>query len=276
METLKSLLDTTIIQNDDYKLTVYGILISVLILVFAGIVVRILKRVFRKQEQQKRIEIGKSRSIFLVLRYIIWIGAIFAALNNIGFKLTVLLAGSAALLVGLGLALQQIFQDLMCGITLIIEGTIKVGDIVQTDDGQVGIVRELDLRTSKLETRDNIIHIVPNSKLINNKVINWSHNEQRTRFNIAVGVAYGSDVQLVKKTLLECAINHPKVSKKPVPMVLFKNFGDSSLDFELLFYTADTFYVEFVKSDLRFAIDESFRTKDITIPFPQRDVYLKK
>ena len=194
----------------------------------------------------------------------------------INIKITILLAGSAALLVGLGLGLQQIFQDFVSGITIIIEGTLKVGDIVQTQEGEVGKVKEISMRTSKLETRDNIILIVPNSKLINNVVINWSHIEKKTRFKVDVGVAYGSDVQLVKRLLLECATDHKLVFTNPAPFVRFTDFSDSSLCFQLLFYTNETFRVEDIKSDLRFRIDNAFRQNGVRIPFPQRDVHLYK
>jgi small-conductance mechanosensitive channel len=178
------------------------------------------------------------------------------------------------LLVGLGLGLQQIFQDFISGITLIIEGTLKVGDIVEMIDEEVGRVKEISMRTSKIETRDNIILIVPNSKLINDVVINWSHIEKKTRFNVDVGVAYGSDVNLVKEILLACAGNHNQIFSSPEPRVRFTDFGNSSLDFQLLFYTNETFRVEDIKSDLRFQIDEAFRKNKVRIPFPQRDVHL--
>ncbi|MBN1599668.1 MAG: mechanosensitive ion channel [Bacteroidales bacterium] len=121
-----------------------------------------------------------------------------------------------------------------------------------------------------------MILIVPNSNLINSKVINWSHHEKKTRFKVKVGVAYGSDVQLVKKVLLECASSHQQIFKNPPPFVRFIDFGNSSLDFELLFYTTETFRVEDTKSDIRYAIDEAFRKNKIKIPFPQRDVHIMK
>lgn len=273
METLRNILNFELAVTDNFVITVYNILIFFIILLTASFFLKLLKRIFHKQEQNGRIEIGKSRTILQILRYVIWILAITASLHNIGFKITFILAGSAALLVGLGLALQQIFQDFMCGITLIIEGTIKVGDIIEAKDGDVSIVKEIGLRTSLLETRDSIIHIVPNSKLINEQVINWSHHEKRTRFSVSVGVAYGSDIELVTKTLLKCAEEHPKIAKVPLPNVLFSNFGNSSLDFQLLFYTTETFRVEYIKSDLRYKIDAAFRKNNITIPFPQRDVH---
>ena len=137
----------------------------------------------------------------------------------------------------------------------------------------VDVVKEIGLRTSVVETRDNISLLIPNSKLTNEALINWSHNEKKTRFDVKVGVAYGSDIQLVKKLLLDCAAKHTSVVDSPKPIVRFTNFGDSSLDFELLFWTLNTFRVEDTKSDLRFLIDAAFRENGVTIPFPQRDVH---
>jgi small-conductance mechanosensitive channel len=150
-----------------------------------------------------------------------------------------------------------------------------VGDVVELE-GDVGIVKEIGFRTTKIENRDNIILIIPNSKFIGENVINWSHIEQKTRFSVDVGVAYGSDVELVKKVLLECARDHQEVTEYPKPFVRFDDFGNSSLDFQLFFWTDNAFRVENIKSDLRFAIDKKFRENKITIPFPQRDVHIKK
>jgi small-conductance mechanosensitive channel len=117
---------------------------------------------------------------------------------------------------------------------------------------------------------------VPNHRLISNNIINWTHMESRTRFRVDVGVAYGSDTSLVEKTLLDCANDHPDIALTPKPFVRFVNFGDSSLDFQLYFWTEKTFGVENIKSSLRFRIDNAFTKNNIRIPFPQRDVHFFK
>lgn len=270
---IKEFLEFEIISTNSFKLTVYHVLISIIILIATRILIYIIHRIFKRQERRKRIDLGTSRAIYQMIKYVLWVIAIAFALDTIGIKITFLLASSAALLVGLGLGLQQIFQDFVSGITLLIEGTLKVDDVVQTASGEVGRVKEINMRTSKLETRDNIILIVPNSKLINDIVINWSHHEKRTRFSVKVGVAYSSDILLVKKTLLECASQVENVFSDPAPFVRFLDFGDSSLNFELFFWTIETFRVEDIKSNIRFKIDEAFRKNGIRIPFPQRDVH---
>lgn len=270
---LKDILEYTLIETGDYTLSIYHVLVSLFIVGVAKLSLIFLKRIFRKQEQRKNLEIGKSRAIYQLINYIVWVSVVTLILESLGIKITFLLASSAALLVGIGLGLQQIFQDFLSGVTLLVEGTLKVGDIIEIADGEIGQVKEMNLRTSKLETRDNIILIVPNSKLINDIVINWSHTAKTTRFGIAIGVAYGSDVDKVTDLLLNCLNDIPEIVKKPAPTVLFKDFGNSSLDFELLFYTNNTFRVERLKSTIRYKIDKTFRENNITIPFPQRDVH---
>ena len=186
-----------------------------------------------------------------------------------------LLAGSAALLIGIGLGLQEVFKDFVSGIILLFDGTIRVSDIIEVD-GVVGRVQEIRLRASELETRDGIIIIIQNSSFITGNVINWTHNRKLTRFTVVVGVAYGSDIEKVRKVLVQCAMAHDDVVKTPEPTVLFSEFGDSQLTFTLQFYSRSVFKIEFVKSDIRFIIDKAFRENNITIPFPQRDVHMRK
>jgi small-conductance mechanosensitive channel len=160
-------------------------------------------------------------------------------------------------------------------VAILFEGSLKVGDVVEIQAGIVGKVVEIGLRTSKIETRDNIVMVIPNSKFVTDIVINWSHMEKKTRFHVDVGVAYGSDVDKVTRILLECAQNQEKISASPKPFVRFNDFGDSSLDFQLFFWTTETFRVEFIKSEIRYKIDAAFRAQGVHIPFPQRDVHIK-
>lgn len=272
---IQDILNFKIVDTKELEITVYSILIALVIFIVTKVILFILRRFFKKQIQPRFDDIGKSQAIFQIIRYVVWIIAIALILETIGVKITILIAGSAALLVGIGLGIQQIFNDIISGIFLLFEGTIKVGDVVETE-GDVGKVVQIGLRTSKIETRDNIIVIVPNSRFISEKVINWSHMDRNTRFSVEVGVAYGSDVRLVESLLLQVAANHKEVSANPKPFVRFNNFGESSLDFSLYFWTSKTFEVENLKSDLRFMIDDAFRSNGVEIPFPQRDVHLKK
>ncbi len=272
--TVNEFLKFALIETKDFDITVYEILIILFIFLITAILLRLLKKIFNAREKKKEFDPGRSHAILKIIQYAVWVIVILVSFETVGIKLTLLLAGSAALLVGLGLGLQQIFQDIMSGIAILFEGIIKVEDIVEIQDGTIGRVIEIGLRTSKIETRDNIIMVIPNSKFVTDIVINWSHIEKKTRFHVDVGVAYGSDVDTVTQVLLKCAVDQPKISSSPKPFVRFNDFGNSSLDFQLFFWTTDTFSVEFIKSEIRYKIDAAFRKSKIQIPFPQRDVHI--
>lgn len=273
----KEILEYSLINTDNFNITVYNLLATIVILVITRVVIGIIHKVFRRKIfTNNNIDVGKSHTIYQLTKYTLWVIAIVLSLETIGIKITFLLAGSAALMVGLGLGLQQVFKDIVSGLFLLFEGNLKLNDVVELDDGEIGKVKEITFRTTKIETRDNIILVVPNSKFIDGNVINWSHIQKRTRFYVQVGVAYGSDVELVQKVLLESAASHKDISKSPKPFVRFYDFGSSSLDFQIYFWTDRSFEVENIKSDLRFEIDKKFRENKIQIPFPQRDVHIIK
>lgn len=275
MKELKEFLNQDIIQLKTFSLTVAELASAMLILLVSWFLLYLLKSYALKVFYRRRgIDPGKQYSINQLVSYIIYPVSIILAMQSLGFQISVILAGGAALLVGVGLGLQQTFKDLFSGIILLIEGTVKVNDMVVINEVTV-MVKEIGLRTSKVETRDEIVKIIPNSKLVEDTVVNWSHNNSPTRFHVDVGVAYGSDLALVKKLLLQAANEHPKVIKNLEVMVQFRNFGDSSLDFKIFFYTNEFLRIESVKSDLRFRIDELFRQNNITIPFPQQEVWFR-
>ncbi len=268
------LLSYKIIKTKNFSFTPYDFIIVIIILVATWTLLLGIKRLFLKIVHDRKLDIGMSNSFFQIVKYIIWIIAILIALDSVGIKPTILLAGSAALLVGLGMGINQIFNDIISGIILLFEGNIKIKDIVQVDDF-VGKVKNIGIRTSKIITRDNIEVVVPNSKFISHNVINWSLSNKITRFNVQVGVAYGSNVELVKSILLDCAASHDKILKTPKPIVLFVDFGNSSLDFQTLFWLNEPFIYDVVKSDIRFLINQKFIENNIEIPFPQRDIHIK-
>ena len=257
-----------------YKLTMAHLLLAILILTVAKLLTWLFRHVLLQRYFKKRqIDRGRQIAIQQFLSYIIWIVAIFALLELFDVS-NMLLASSAALLVGIGLGLQDSFRDLISGIIILVEGTVEVGDVLEVD-GIVARVSNIGLRTSKLETRDRVSILVPNSSLVVNKVTNWTHDDQPTRFHIKVGVAYGSDLDLVTELLIKSAASHHLVLSDPAPDVQFKSFGDSSLDFELLFYTREFLRIEFLKSDIRYNVDKNFRENNVQIPFPQRDVWFR-
>ncbi|MDH4058100.1 MAG: mechanosensitive ion channel [Cyclobacteriaceae bacterium] len=276
---MNEILNYTIFSNGEYSFTIGRIVSVLLLLLFVRVILYAIRNFLLRFFIQKRVDAGRRDAIYLLIKYFVWTITFVVALEMLGIHVTILIAGSAALLVGLGLGLQQIFQDLVSGIFILIEGTIKINDVIELD-GMVGKILSVNLRTSKVLTRDGIIIIVPNHKFIIENITNWSHNSESTRFKVDVGVAYGSDVQKVKEILLKCANSEPKIileKDEPThtPFVRFIDFGDSALQFELFFWTTNIFHVEHIKSDLRFAIDTEFRQQGITIPFPQRDIHIK-
>ena len=224
---------------------------------------------------QNDLNIGTQFAIKQLVKYVIYTSAVIIGLGQLGIDLTVFWGGAAALLVGVGIGLQQTFNDFFSGILLLAERPVQVGDIL-TIDGAQGKVKQIGLRTSKIETLENIVMIVPNSKIVGNNIINWSYNDNKARFSVEVGVAYGSDTQLVKELLLSVARKHPNVLKRPVSFVRLTDFADSALHFELHFYSSEFVTIENIKSDMRFEIDRLFRAHGVEIPFPQRDVWIKK
>lgn len=264
-----------IVKTERITLSIYHLLILYFIFTGTRILLYLLEILFSDRVNAKKIEKGKGQSLFQIIKYFVWTIAVTLFLDSLGFSITFLIASLSALLVGLGLGIQHFFNDIISGIIILFDRSIKVGDIVEIHGEMVGKIEEISLRTSKLISRDDVIIIIPNSMFTSDRVINWSHNSLKTRFSVSVGVAYGSDVEKVKTLLVEAANEHPKIDGKPEPMVLFKNFGDSSLDFDIQFYTHESFRVERIKSDLRFTINKKFIENNVTIPFPQRDVHLK-
>lgn len=257
-----------------HRITVADILVIIFIIVVARLLTYLVNKVLLKRYFRKKgLDVGRQYAIHQFAMYLIYLMAVLAVLELIGIT-SVVLASSAALLVGIGLGLQDAFKDLISGIIILVEGSVEVGDVIQIGDVPAR-VRKIGLRTSIVETNDSVTILIPNSKLVMDVVHNVSHNDTTTRFFIKVGVAYGSNVELVNKLLLQAATETGKVKKNPVPTVQFRDFGDSALDFQLLFYSDELLAIDYVKSDLRFAVERLFRENDISIPFPQRDLWLK-
>jgi len=259
------------VGDKQIHLTIGLILLIVGVYAATRILLKWLRRLLtRKMNEEDKL---KFISVFKFTDYIIYLTVILVTLNASGINVTVILTASAALLVGLGLALQILFQDILAGIIIIVDKSVNVGDVVEVDD-KVGKVFEIKLRTTRAITRDDKVVVIPNHKFITDTVYNYTQNHRTTREDIAIGVAYGTDVQKVEEILLSVAADQSGVLKSPEPFVLFEDFGDSALQFTLQFYINDSFQVPRLKSHMRFAINERFNSAGIRIPFPQRDVHL--
>ncbi|MFH4967581.1 mechanosensitive ion channel domain-containing protein [Gaetbulibacter sp. M240] len=255
----------------DIVLKVKYVLLVALVMIFTTYLLRLVNRwVTRKMPREDKV---KFNTVFSFGRWIIYIIVILIVFDSIGINVTAVFAASAALLIGVGLALQTLFQDIISGIFILIDQSAHVGDIIEIN-GKVGRVEEIKLRTTRAVTIDNKVLIIPNHMYLENSLFNWTQNNNITRESVTVGVAYGSDVQLVKKLLLQAANDHKSVLEDPPPLVLFTDFGDSSLNFKLIFTIDDSFMAAIPQSELRFEIDRLFRENNITIPFPQRDIHI--
>lgn len=274
MGSLKEFIEYEIFRIGEYSFTTSEVISVIITIIITLLLIFIVKRIIFRKTVQSKFEQGNLYSLFQIFKYLIWIISIMIILEIVGIKLNVILAGSAALLVGIGLGLQNTFNNFVSGIILLFEGSIKVGDILELD-GDVVKMERIGLRTSAAINRDDIMVIIPNSLITSNKVINWSHQIKKTRFRITVGVAYGSDVDLVIKILKESALEHPMITDKSSILARFIDFGNSSLDFELLFFSNNIFRIENVKSEIRIIINRKFAENNITIPFPQMDVHFK-
>ncbi|MGB5227247.1 MAG: mechanosensitive ion channel domain-containing protein [Eudoraea sp.] len=274
METLNKILEFEILSLSNYTIRVSDLVTILIILIITKLILWVIKKALFRKYKFRKTDPGTTYALYQIIKYVIWVMAIGLLLETIGVKVTLLLAGSAALLVGIGLGLQQTFNDVISGIILLSERSIKINDVLEID-GDVVKIEGIGLRTSKALNRDDISIIIPNSLITTSKVINWSHQSKKTRFKIDVGVAYGSDVDKVIKILEESAFEHPEVSNRELVEARLMNFGNSSLDFQLLFFSKNIFRIGKAKSDIRRIISKKLAENKVTIPFPQMDLHLR-
>ena len=273
VEEANSILDYTFTFSKEISISLKGLLFVAVALVITAFVLKLVRRfITRKMPENDKV---KFISVFSYIRWVVFLVIFLIAMDASGVNVTAVFAASAVLLIGVGLALQTLFQDIISGIFILVDQSVHVGDIIELE-GKVGRVLDIRLRTTRAVTIDNKVLVIPNHLYLTNILFNWTENGTETRESVTVGVAYGSDVELVKQVLLAATKKYDKILKNPEPKVLFTDFADSSLNFKLVFSLNDSFETRFVQSDLRFEIDKKFKENNITIPFPQRDVHLIK
>jgi len=221
-----------------------------------------------------RIDESTQYTISVFVKYTLVFLGIVISLRILGFAISTLNVLAGTIGIGIGIGLQEIAKNFISGIILLVEKPVKVGDYIDVD-GLPGRVDAVKARGTVVTTFDNISVVIPNSDFITKQVTNWSYNDKIIRCCVPIGVTYGSDVDLVKKSLLEVADTHNKILKKPVPTVYFSDFGDNALKFKLYVWTDDAQNRFLLMSDLHFMIDKIFRERNIVIAFPQRDIHLK-
>ncbi len=222
--------------------------------------------------EKTNIDAGTKHSLASGFAYIGYVLSGLLSIAIMGGNLTNIALIAGALSVGVGLGLQDIVNNFVSGVVMLFERPIKVGDWVFIN-GEEGQIKQINIRSTEIETFNRASVIIPNSKVLSNSVTNLTHQNNWVRYSINIGVAYGSDVELVRKLLIECALTHNRVVKKPAPYVLFKDFGESSLDFELRFYVNDIWNGWTAPSDIRYIINRRFIEEGIEIPFKQMVIH---
>jgi len=223
-----------------------------------------------------KLDVGLQYLISRIAGYIVMLLGILVSLQTVGVDVSSLTVLAGALGVGIGFGLQTVVNNFVSGLILMGERSIQIGDRVDVGDA-TGEVMRIGARSTSIRTNDNIVNIIPNSEFVSGRVVNWSHmGDRRVRMRIPFGVSYGSDPLQVRELIIEVAMENQNVLKEPPPNVVFKGFGDSSLDFELRAWTQTlTDRPGMFRSELYFAIWAKFKEHGIEIPFPQRDVHVK-
>ena len=275
INAVKNVLDVPI-HLGGLQVTLWSVLyFLILLFLLFYVTAKIRKWIVYDLLSQSKIDIGIRIAVGTIIRYIVLVIGIIVFLQSAGINLSAITVLAGALGVGIGFGLQNITNNFVSGIIILFERPIKVGDRIQLGDVS-GDVVNISMRSTTIVTNDNISIIVPNSDFISSKVINWSHTDRNIRFNFPIGVSYNEDPQEVKKLLLEVVDENKGVLIKPEPDVLFKGFGDSSLDFNLRVWTRE--YINrpnVLKSQIYYAVFEKFKEHNIEIPFPQRDLHIK-
>jgi small-conductance mechanosensitive channel len=221
------------------------------------------------------LALGQQYAVARMISYLIFVLGLIVGLQSLGLNLNSLVVVGGALGIGVGLGLQAIVSNFVAGLILLLEQPIKLGDRIEVGDTYGDVIR-LRGRSTWIRTNDNVVIIVPNSDFINQRVTNWTANDRCVRISLPLGVSYGSDPKTVRDVILAVAGVHPDVLAEPTPEVIFTEFGDSSLNFELRVWTIRQVQTPTrLKSDLYFAIFEAFRKESIEIPFPQRDLHVR-
>ena len=256
-----------------HSVSVLELVEATAVVVLARIGLALVRRGLRRARRVSSMDEGKQFIIRRLLTSVVWSSVAMGVLSVLGLHLTALWAGSAALLVGVGIGLQGFFNDVISGFVLLFEGGVAVGNVLEVD-GELVRVERIDLRSTRVVTVAGELIVLPNSKVAGEAVVNLSQGDGAMRIRVNVGVAYGSDVALVTRVLSEAMALQPEVRKDPQPAVFFQDFGESSLDFSVMGWLDDPWERMGIQSRVRTAIDAKFREHGIVVPFPQRDVHV--
>ncbi len=275
-DTLAAIWQFEITNIDDRPITVQKIVLGILLVLLGLLIARLLSGVFARRVLPR---LGLTQAAVAAIRSVVFYVLLFSftllALRLVNVPLTVftLLGGAAA--IGLGFGSQNIVNNFISGLILLAERPIRIGDLIEVED-LYGTVEDIGARSTHVRSSENVDIIVPNSSFLEKNVINWTLSDDRYRAQISVGVAYGSPTEEVARLIRKAVEDHPRILKRPDPIILFADFGNNSLDFEVHFWIRMRRLMDrrIVASDLRYRVDEMFREAGIVIAFPQRDVHL--
>ena len=278
-EVIKSHTDTDLLSFKiaNHQFSLYEILKSILILVLlfwsAAIVSDI---VDMRINEFGRMRAANRALVLKASQIVIYFISFLLALDLLGIDLTTLTIFSGALGIGLGFGLQKIASNFISGIILLMEKSVEQDDLVEMGNGTTGFIRRSSARFTVIETFDGKEVMVPNEDFITNPVVNWTYSNTKGRIEIAIGVAYGSDIEKAHALILEAATENPRCISEPEPFCYLRNFGDSSIDFILHLWIEDVTGGRWkTQSEVMFGIWRKFKANGIQIPFPQRDLHLK-
>lgn len=276
LEFLQKAIYTPLFIVKETPITLSSLLVLVILIAIIVFASKTVKRIMlRKLFTRFSMAIGTQYTLARLTQYLVMSLGIIFAFQFVGIDLSGLTVIFGLLSVGIGFGLQNLTSNFVSGLIVMFERPIAVGDRVLVDDIE-GDVTEINIRSTRIQSVNNISYIVPNTEFVSNTVVNYSHGEPDIKVDVEVGVSYSSDLELVKQTLYEIGSNHPEVnSLRNKPEVFLLSFGDSAWDMRLRVWIDNPKRKLYVLSDLNSAIVKKFREKSIEIPFPQRDLYVR-
>jgi len=268
--------DAPLLQMGESSLSISSIIKFIFALLLIAVLIRSFRRLLAYRLLNRfNIDLHNREAIATIISYSIGTLSLIVILQSVGFNVASLTVLAGGLGVGVGLGLQNLTLNFISGINLLLARKLRVGDYVELENIE-GYVQEISLQSTVIRTRDGEYVVVPNHKFADSRVVNWSYDNYTGRVHLPFGVAYGTDLALTTEIVLDCAYASPHVVPEPPPRVLFLGFGSSSIDLELRVWIKQIDLTPDIKSDLYFSIEEGLRLHNISIPFPQLDLWVRQ
>lgn len=274
-------LDAVGFDFDETRISLWSVLVVMLVVVGVYVLARLITRLARLiLTRVTGFDASQKLLADKIVSIVVWTAAILIGIDLLGINLTALAVFSGAFGLAIGFGLQKTFGNLLAGIILLMDRSIKPGDVISVTDSAgnegFGQIRKIGIRAISVITRDRTEYLIPNENLMVNQVVNWSYSSRDVRVKAPVGVSYGSDLELVEKLLMQAALDTPRILNYPKPRVNLMGFGDSSVDFEIRFWIEDPEEgLSNIRSDVLKNVWRAFQENNIEIPYPQRDLNLR-